>query len=359
MGAYFNLQAGFQYNTIDVGPQGLLGSVDTSGYRGSGRFSPRNDVYDPNQPQHYNADEDTYWYQGGTLSRDKRFTVQVDPSISLRGNLLGKHEAKIGIQLGHAGRKGATRLLWEGEDSPLPEGEAWPLLAASPLPWAPGSQIPRPMERADMDAVTRDFVRATELALQAGFDLIEVHMAHGYLLASFLSPLTNQRRDEYGGSLENRARFPLAVLRAVRAAWPAERPLSVRISATDWAPGGMAAAEAVATARLLKAAGADIVAVSTGQTIPGARPAYGRLFQTPFAEQIRLEAEIPTIAVGMISSYTDVNSIIAAGRADLVALARAHLYDPYWTRHAAAEQEYELAWPQQYRSVARFRPRLK
>jgi len=268
-------------------------------------------------------------------------------------------QAKIGIQLGHAGRKGATRLLWEGEDLPLPADESWPLLAASPLPWAPGSQIPRPMDRADMDAVTRDFVRATELAVEAGFDLIELHMAHGYLLASFLSPLTNQRRDEYGGSLENRARFPLSVLRAIRAVWPAERPLSVRISATDWAPGGTAAGEAVATARLLKAAGADIVAVSTGQTIPGAKPAYGRLFQTPFAEQIRLEAAIPTIAVGMISSYTDVNSIVAAGRADLVALARAHLYDPYWTRHAAAEQEYEVSWPQQYRSVARYRPRLK
>ncbi|HRI52893.1 MAG TPA: bifunctional salicylyl-CoA 5-hydroxylase/oxidoreductase [Pseudomonadota bacterium] len=268
-------------------------------------------------------------------------------------------EAKVGIQLGHAGRKGATRILWEGEDVPLPASEAWPLLAASPLAWAPGSQLPRPMERADMDAVIADFVRATELAIEAGFDLIEVHMAHGYLLAGFLSPLTNQRRDEYGGSLENRARFPLEVLRAVRAVWPPERPLSVRISATDWAPGGTAAGESVATARLLKAAGADIVAVSTGQTIPGARPMYGRLFQTPFAEQIRLEAAIPTIAVGMISSYTDVNSIITAGRADLVALARAHLYDPYWTRHAAAEQEYELAWPQQYRSVARFRPRLK
>jgi anthraniloyl-CoA monooxygenase len=268
-------------------------------------------------------------------------------------------QAKIGIQLGHAGRKGATRLLWEGEDRPLPEDECWPLIAPSALPWAAGSQIPRAMERADMDAVTGDFVRATELAVEAGFDLIELHMAHGYLLASFLSPLTNQRRDEYGGSLENRARFPLQVLRAIRAVWPAERPLSVRISATDWAPGGTTAGDSVATARLLKDAGADIVAVSTGQTVPAAKPAYGRLFQTPFAEQIRLEAGIPTIAVGMISSYTDVNSIIAAGRADLVALARAHLYDPYWTRHAAAEQEHELPWPQQYRSVARYRPRLK
>lgn len=268
-------------------------------------------------------------------------------------------DAKLGIQLGHAGRKGATCLIWEGEDRPLPEAESWPLLAPSPLPWAAHNQVPRQMDAADMAAVTQDFVRATELAITAGFDLIELHMAHGYLLASFLSPLTNQRQDEYGGSLPNRARFPLAVLRAVRARWPAERPISVRISATDWTPGGMQGEDAVALARLLKDAGADIVSVSTGQTAPGAKPAYGRLFQTPFAEQIRLEAQIPTIAVGMISSYPDVNSIIAAGRADLVALARAHLYDPYWTRHAAAEQEYEIPWPPQYRSVARYRPRLK
>ena len=268
-------------------------------------------------------------------------------------------EAKIGVQLGHAGRKGATRRLWEGEDVPLPEAETWPLVSASPLPWSDGSQVPRELDRADMAAIEKDFVHSTRLAVEAGFDWLELHLAHGYLLASFLSPLTNQRRDEFGGSLENRARFPLAVLRAVRASWPSERPISVRISATDWAPDGTTGRDAVALARLLKAAGADIIAVSSGQTLPTAKPAYGRLFQTPFAEQIRLEAQIPTIAVGMISSYTDVNSIIAAGRADLVAIARAHLYDPYWTRHAAAEQEYPTAWPPQYRSVARYRPRLK
>ena len=270
-----------------------------------------------------------------------------------------RSDAKLGIQLGHAGRKGATHLIWEGEDRPLPEAQSWPLLAPSALAWSAHNQVPRPMDAADMEAVIKDYVRATELAVEAGFDLIELHMAHGYLLASFLSPLTNHRQDEYGGSLQNRARFPLAVLRAIRAKWPAERPISVRISATDWMEGGMQGHDAVALAVLLKAAGADIVAVSTGQTVPGAKPAYGRLFQTPFAEQIRLEAQVPTIAIGMISSYPDVNSIIAAGRADLVALARAHLYDPYWTRHAAAEQEYEIPWPPQYRSVARYRPRLK
>jgi anthraniloyl-CoA monooxygenase len=268
-------------------------------------------------------------------------------------------DAKIGIQLGHAGRKGATRLLWEGEDLPLPDELAWPLLSASPLPWRPDNQVPRQMDAADMEAVTEDYLRATDLALEAGFDLLELHMAHGYLLASFLSPLTNQRGDEYGGSLEGRARFPLHVLRAIRARWPQDRPLSVRISATDWAAGGMTGDEAVELAKLLKAAGADIIGVSTGQTVPSAKPAYGRLFQTPYAEQIRLLAKVPTIAVGMISSYPDVNSIIAAGRADLVAIARAHLYDPYWTRHAAAEQEYDMRWPPQYRSVARYRLRFK
>ena len=267
--------------------------------------------------------------------------------------------AKIGLQLGHAGRKAATRLFWEGDNQPLPAAQAWPIVAASPLPYFPGSQVPAELDTAGMSQVIADYVRATHLAQEAGFDLIEVHMAHGYLLGSFLSPLTNLRSDEFGGSQAARARFPLQVLRAVRAAWPKERPISVRISATDWLPGGMTGAEAVVLARWLKEAGADIISVSTGQTMPQARPAYGRLFQTPYAEQIRLEANVPTIAVGMISSYSDVNSIIAAGRADLVALARAHLYDPYWTHHAAAEQDHPLPWPHPYGSVSQYKLRMK
>lgn len=267
--------------------------------------------------------------------------------------------AKIGLQLGHAGRKAATRLFWEGDNQPLPAAQAWPIVAASPLPYFPGSQVPAELDTAGMAQVIADYVRATHLAQEAGFDLIEVHMAHGYLLGSFLSPLTNLRSDEFGGSQAARARFPLQVLRAVRAAWPQERPISVRISATDWLPGGMTGADAVVLARWLKEAGADIISVSTGQTMPQARPAYGRLFQTPYAEQIRLEANVPTIAVGMISSYSDVNSIIAAGRADLVALARAHLYDPYWTHHAAAEQDHPLPWPHPYGSVSQYKLRMK
>jgi anthraniloyl-CoA monooxygenase len=192
----------------------------------------------------------------------------------------------------------------------------------------------------------------------AGFDLLEIHMAHGYLLASFISPLTNLRDDEYGGSLENRMRFPLEVFRAVRSVWPEERPMSVRISAVDWKPGGMGPEDAVAVARLLQASGCDIVDVSAGQTVPDQRPVYGRLFQTPFADRIRHEARIATMAVGNISSYADVNTILAAGRADLCLLARAHLWDPYWTRHAAYELGWPLSWPDPYESLNQFRPRF-
>jgi anthraniloyl-CoA monooxygenase len=267
--------------------------------------------------------------------------------------------AKIGIQLGHAGRKGATRRLWEGDSEPLPEG-GWPLVSASAIPYfSDRSPMPREMTAADMESAIADFVRATRVADAAGFDLIELHMAHGYLLASFISPLTNKRTDEYGGSLENRMRFPLAVFDACRAAWPAPKPMSVRISAVDWVPGGMDAADATEAARLLKAHGCDIVDVSAGQTVPDQRAVYGRLFQTPFSDRIRHEVGIATMAVGNISSYMDVNTIIAAGRADLCLLARAHLFDPYWTRHAAFMLGWPLPWPDPYRSVERYTPRFE
>ncbi len=264
--------------------------------------------------------------------------------------------AKIGIQLSHAGRKGSTCLLWEGEDEPLPEGN-WPLIAPSPLPYKAGSQVPREMTRDDMDRVTSDFLRATRLSDSAGFDLLELHLAHGYLLASFISPLTNRRTDEYGGSLHNRMRYPLEIIASVRSEWPAARPLSVRISAVDWAPGGMKAADAVEVARLVVAAGADIVDVSAGQTVSDARPVYGRQFQTPFSDRIRHEAGVPTMTVGNISTAADVNTILAAGRADLVVLARAHLWDPYWTRHAAADLGHALPWPPPYAALDRYTPR--
>jgi anthraniloyl-CoA monooxygenase len=270
----------------------------------------------------------------------------------------GHSPAKIGLQLAHAGRKGSTRRLWEGIDEPLDSGN-WALVSASPIPYFPHSQVPKAMERAEMDTVRVDFVRATRMAEEAGFDLLELHFAHGYLLASFLSPLTNRRADEYGGSLANRARFPLEIFDAARAAWPETKPMSVRISATDWAEGGTTPDDAVEVARLLKAHGCDIVDVSAGQTVPEQKPVYGRLFQTPFADRIRHEAGIPTMTVGNIASYADVNSIIAAGRADLCVLARAHLYDPYWTRHAAYEQGYDLPWPDQYVPVQGFTPRLR
>jgi anthraniloyl-CoA monooxygenase len=267
-------------------------------------------------------------------------------------------EAKIGVQLSHAGRKGSTRVLWEGEDEPLPEGN-WPLIAPSPIPYRPHNQTPREMTRVDMDQVAADFVRATTMAAAAGFDLLELHLAHGYLLASFISPLTNRRTDEYGGSLANRMRYPLEIVTRVRADWPQAKPLSVRISAVDWAPGGMEAEDAVEVARMVVAAGADIVDVSAGQTVPEGKPVYGRQFQTPFSDRIRHEARVPTMTVGNISSAADVNTILAAGRADLVVLARAHLWDPYWTRHAAADLGHALPWPPAYATLNRYTPRLR
>ncbi|HUF89631.1 MAG TPA: bifunctional salicylyl-CoA 5-hydroxylase/oxidoreductase [Gemmatimonadota bacterium] len=265
--------------------------------------------------------------------------------------------AKIGMQLSHAGRKGSTKLAWEGIDEPLEAG-GWEVLGPSPIPWDEPNPVPRPMERADMDAVITDHARAAERAKAAGFDLLEVHMAHGYLLATFISPLTNRREDEYGGSLENRMRFPLEVLDAVRAAWPA-KPLSVRISAVDWAPGGQEIDDSLEVARMLKAHAVDIVDVSAGQTVPDAKPRYGRQFQTPFADRIRHEVGVPTMAVGNISSYMDVNTILAAGRADLCALARAHLWDPYWTRNAAWRLGYPLPWPPPYSTLDEYTPRFE
>jgi len=265
--------------------------------------------------------------------------------------------ARIAMQLGHAGRKASTMRMWEGDNEPLPAG-GWPVVSASPLPYKPYSPVPREVTAADMRTIVADYVNATRLAERAGFDMLELHMAHGYLLASFLSPLTNQRRDAYGGPLERRLRFPLEVFDAVRAAWPASKPMSVRISAMDWAPGGMEPADAVEVARAFRAHGCDAMDVSAGQTVEDQKPVYGRLFQTPFADRIRHEVGIATMAVGNISSYADVNTILAAGRADLCLLARAHLWDPYWTRHAAYELGWPLPWPGQYATLDRYRPRF-
>ena len=263
--------------------------------------------------------------------------------------------AKIGIQLGHSGRKGSTKLMWEGMDEPLGSGN-WDLIAPSPLPYLPVSQIPREMTRADMDVVRDQFVGATRMAVRAGFDLLELHCAHGYLLASFISPLTNLRRDEYGGSLENGLRYPLEVFDAIRAEWPAHKPMTVRISAMDWFEGGLSAEDSVIVARAFAAHGVDAIDVSTGQTVAEEQPSFGRSYQTPFADRIRNVAGVPTIAVGAISGYDDVNSIILAGRADLCALGRAHLYDPAWTLHAAADQDVAVAWPVQFQRGSRKPP---
>jgi anthraniloyl-CoA monooxygenase len=262
----------------------------------------------------------------------------------------------VGAQIGHSGRKGSTKLMWEGMDEPLQEG-GWEVIGPSALAYSPANQVPREMSLADTELVLAQFVTAVDGAVAAGFDLLELHCAHGYLLSSFLSPLANARVDSYGGSLAARARFPLEVFDACRAAWPSERPISVRISATDWVEGGFTADDGVAFARMLAEHGCDIVDVSSGQVSPLERPAFGRSYQTPFADRIRNEVGIPTIAVGAISSYDDVNTIVLSGRADLCALARPHLYDPAWTLHAAAEQGYDgVAWPVQYEAGSRRPP---
>ena len=270
--------------------------------------------------------------------------------------------AKIAIQLGHAGRKGSTRLAWEGDNQPLPAGN-WPLISASAIPWSTDNQVPREMTRADMERVRDDFVAATQAAERAGFDMVEMHAAHGYLLASFISPVTNQRSDDYGGSLAKRMRYPLEVFAAMRAAWPAHKPMSVRISANDWmGEAGTTPEDAVAIARWFAEAGADIIDVSAGQTTPEDAPVYGRMFQTPFSDRIRNEAGIKTMAVGNIYEADHVNSILMAGRADLVCLARPHLSDPYWTLHAAADAgDSQARWPKPYipgqRQLARIKER--
>jgi anthraniloyl-CoA monooxygenase len=247
----------------------------------------------------------------------------------------GNSAAKICLQLGHAGRKGATKLMWDGIDRPLDEG-GWDVVSASPLPYFPDSQVPRELGRAGMAAVRESFVAAAERGERCGFDMLELHCAHGYLLASFISPLTNRRTDEYGGSLENRLRFPLEIFEALRAVWPKHKPMSVRISATDWADGGITGDDAVAIARAFAGAGVDLVDVSTGQTVRDAQPVYGRMFQTPFSDQVRNEARVATMCVGNITTADQANTILAAGRADLVALGRPHLVDPFFTMKAAA-----------------------
>jgi anthraniloyl-CoA monooxygenase len=258
--------------------------------------------------------------------------------------------AKFGLQLGHSGGKGSTKLMWEGMDEPLEE-DNWEVVGPSPVPWTEENQVPRELTRDDMEEVRDAFVRATEMGKRAGFDMLELHCAHGYLLSAFITPLLNQRTDEYGGSLENRLRFPLEVFRAMRAVWPEEKPMSVRISAHDWVEGGVTDEEAVEIAHAFREAGADLIDVSAGQTSPDARPVYGRMFQTPFSDRIRNELDIATMAVGNIFEADHVNSIIAAGRADLCALARPHLYEPYWTLHRAAELGYDgVPWPKQYLS---------
>jgi anthraniloyl-CoA monooxygenase len=257
--------------------------------------------------------------------------------------------AKTCCQIGHAGRKGSTRVGWEGMDMPLEQGN-WPLLSASAIPWSGANAVPKAMDRDDMDAVTAQFVAATHMAQNAGFDMIELHAAHGYLISSFISPLSNTRDDMYGGSLVNRMRYPLEVFAAMRAVWPAGKPMSVRISASDWAgDDGVTADEAVQIAALFEAAGADIIDVSAGQTSTQGKPVYGRMFQTPFSDRIRNEAGIKTMAVGNIYEADHVNSILMAGRADLVCIARPHLADPYWTLHAATDLgDRQEDWPLPY-----------
>lgn len=259
----------------------------------------------------------------------------------------GQTPCKFALQLGHSGPKGSTRVGWEGNDVPLDEGN-WPVMSASEVPYGPDNQVPKAMTRADMNEVQAQFVQAARRAEEAGFDWLELHCAHGYLLSAFITPLLNHRTDEYGGSLENRLRFPLEIFRAVRRVWPEEKPMSVRISSTDWHPQGVDGQESVEIARAFHDAGADLIDVSAGQTSPDAEPVYGRMFQTPFADRIRNNAGIPTMAVGNIYETDHVNSILVSGRADLCCLGRPHLADPFWTLRAAAEAGVEQAWPVQY-----------
>jgi anthraniloyl-CoA monooxygenase len=258
-------------------------------------------------------------------------------------------KAKLCMQLGHSGRKGSTQLGWERMDHPLESGN-WPLISASPIPYYEGvSQVPKELDKKGMQRIIDDFVRSTAYANQAGFDMLELHMAHGYLLASFISPLSNKRTDGYGGGVENRMRFPLEVFRACRAVWPQTKPMSVRISATDWAPGGLSGEDLIALTRMLKDAGCDLIDCSTGQTVPHQRPVYGRMYQAPYADWVRNEVGIATMTVGAVTTPDQVNTLLAAGKADLVALARPHLANPYFTLQASAwYQHLPQHWPQQY-----------
>jgi anthraniloyl-CoA monooxygenase len=263
--------------------------------------------------------------------------------------------AAIGCQLGHSGAKGSTRLMWEGIDEPLPEGN-WPVVAASAVPYSPENQTPTELDHPAMATIRDEFVAAARRAAEAGFDLLELHCAHGYLLSGFLSPVTNRRDDEYGGDVAGRLRFPLEVWHAMREVWPADKPMTVRISATDWVDDGQSLEDALAVASAFAKAGAAAIDVSTGQVTKRERPAFGRSYQTPYADAIRNRLGVPTIAVGVISSYDDVNSILMAGRADLCALGRVHLYDPMWTLHAAVEQDYDgpgAVWPDPWRAGRR------
>lgn len=268
--------------------------------------------------------------------------------------------SKIALQVGHAGRKGATRLMWEGMDQPLSSEQEWPLRSASALAYFSQSQTPSEITEDEIYSLIKSYRDAARRADRAGFDMLELHCAHGYLLASFISPLTNRRTDRFGGSIEARAQVPLMVLHALREAWPEDKPISVRISATDWEEEGINSDEFVALAQMLKEAGCDLLNTSTGQTTPHGKPQLGRLFQTPFAERARLEGGIPTMVAGGISSFADVNSVLAAGRADLCLIGRAQLFDPYWVRHAAFEQGVELSWPKPYGVVgAPYTPRME
>ena len=267
----------------------------------------------------------------------------------------GQSAAAIGCQLGHSGAKGSTKLMWEGMDEPLPSGN-WPVAAASPVAYSPDNQTPHELDRAGLDRIRDEFVASARRAAEAGFDLLELHCAHGYLLSGFLSPVTNRRTDEYGGDVAGRLRFPLEVWHAMREVWPADRPMTVRISATDWVEDGQSLEDALAVAAAFAEAGAAAIDVSTGQVTKAERPAFGRSYQTPYADAIRNRLSVPTIAVGVISSYDDVNSILMAGRADLCALGRVHLYDPMWTLHAAVEQDYDgpgAVWPMPWRAGRR------
>jgi anthraniloyl-CoA monooxygenase len=276
--------------------------------------------------------------------------IQEEAWARIVGFVHSHTEAKVGLQIGHSGRKGSTKLMWEGDNEPLNEGN-WEIMAPSPIKFSPDHQVPREMTHADMEMVRDQHVEAAVRGARAGFDWLELHFAHGYLLSSFLTPLTNQRSDGYGGSLENRMRYPLEIFEAVREVWPMGKPISVRISATDWVSGGFDGDDAVVFATALKERGCDLIDVSTGQTTRWAHPQYGRLYQTPYSDRIRNEVGIPTMTVGAVSSIDDIHNILVAGRADLCVMARPHLVDPYWTLNAAIDLGYTgHHFPDQYLS---------